>query len=105
MLRGVGPYVKAFIEVGAPSDLWFIYLALIVEFVGGLCIAIGLFTRFWAAAAAIELAYITWIYLPNGFSWLARGWEFSFMWGLICFAIALRGGGPYSVDRAIGREL
>jgi hypothetical protein len=27
------------------------------------------------------------------------------MWGLICLAIALRGGGPYSLDRKLGREL
>jgi hypothetical protein len=27
------------------------------------------------------------------------------LWGLMCFAIALRGGGPYSLDRKIGREL
>jgi len=27
------------------------------------------------------------------------------MWGLLFFAIALRGGGPYSLDRKIGREL
>ena len=26
-------------------------------------------------------------------------------WGLVMFAIALRGGGRYSLDRAIGREL
>jgi hypothetical protein len=25
--------------------------------------------------------------------------------GMVCFAIAIRGGGPYSVDRAIGKEL
>jgi putative oxidoreductase len=28
------------------------------EFIGGICIALGLFTRFFAAAAAIELAII-----------------------------------------------
>jgi len=27
------------------------------------------------------------------------------LWGLIFLAIAIRGGGPYSVDRAIGREV
>lgn len=26
-------------------------------------------------------------------------------WDLIFFAISLRGGGPYSVDRRIGREV
>jgi len=27
------------------------------------------------------------------------------MWGLVLLAIALRGGGPFSLDRKIGREL
>ena len=27
------------------------------------------------------------------------------MWGTLAFAIALRGGGPCSVDRVLGREL
>ena len=45
------------------------------------------------------------IYWGNGFSWLHRGYEYTLMWGLICFAIALRGGGPYSLDRKLGREL
>ncbi|MDB5651735.1 MAG: hypothetical protein JWL62_3255, partial [Hyphomicrobiales bacterium] len=27
------------------------------------------------------------------------------LWGFMCLAIALRGGGPWSLDRKIGREL
>ena len=34
-----------------------------------------------------------------------EGYEYTLLWGFVCFAIALRGGGPYSVDRVIGREL
>jgi putative oxidoreductase len=44
-------------------------------------------------------------YLPNGFSWLSRGYEFVMLWGLVTLAIWWRGGGPYSLDRVIGREL
>jgi putative oxidoreductase len=69
-----------------------------------LCIALGLFTRFWAAAATIEMAVIVYHHLPK-FGWTERGYEYPLMWGLIMLAIALRGGGPYSLDRKIGREL
>jgi hypothetical protein len=31
--------------------------------------------------------------------------EPTFMWGIIMFAIALRGGGPYSLDRVIGKHV
>jgi uncharacterized membrane protein YphA (DoxX/SURF4 family) len=33
------------------------------------------------------------------------GYEYVLFLGIVMFAIALRGGGPYSVDRLIGREL
>jgi putative oxidoreductase len=42
--------------------------------------------------------------LPK-FGWTGAGYEYPLMWGLVMFAVALRGGGPYSLDRAIGREL
>jgi len=81
-------------------------LLTVVEFGGGICIALGLFTRFFAAAVAIEMGYLTFIYYwSNGYSWLNRGYEYVLLWGLVSLAIALRGGGPYSLDRKIGREL
>lgn len=81
------------------------FVLMITELVGGICIAIGLFTRFFAAAAAILMAVLTfYIFWGNGFSWTAHGYEFTLLWGLVLFAIALRGGGPWSLDRKIGRE-
>ena len=87
----------------APAEPLAIVL-IAIETLGGLCIALGLFTRFWAAAAAIEMTVIVYHHLPK-FGWTERGYEYPLMWGLIMLAIALRGGGPYSLDRRIGREL
>jgi len=44
---------------------------------------------------------------PQGFGWNrpGGGFEYPLFWGLIMGAIALRGGGPYSLDRKIGWEL
>ena len=75
-----------------------------LETLGGLCVALGLFTRFWAAAITIEMSVIVWHHLPK-FGWTGPGYEYPLMWGLIMLAIALRGGGPYSLDRRIGQEL
>ena len=75
-----------------------------LETLGGLCVALGLFTRFWAAAITIEMLVIVYHHLPK-FGWGDRGYEYPLFWALVMFAIALRGGGPYSVDRLIGREL
>jgi putative oxidoreductase len=103
----VGPteaFLKGYADIGFyPPALWF-WSGLVIE-VGGAAIILGLFTRFFAAAAAIELLIITIVYWKTGFAWTRRGYEYSLMWGLVCFAIALRGGGPYSLDRRLGREL
>ena len=90
---------------GIEPSLPFAYIVVFLETVGGLCIALGLFTRFFAAAAAIHLLVVTFIHMPQGFAWVNRGYEYPLMWGLILFALALRGGGPYSLDRKIGKEL
>jgi putative oxidoreductase len=84
------------------------YIVYINETVGAVCIILGLFTRLFAASIAIELAVITFlVFFPNGYGWSHPhgGWEYPFLWGLIFFAIALRGGGPYSLDRKLGWEL
>jgi putative oxidoreductase len=103
--RGPSAYIRGFVEQGFDPALPWIWGALIIEFVGGIALIIGLFTRFFAAAAAVEMLVITILYWKAGFSWLNRGYEYTLLWGLVCFAIALRGGGPYSVDRRIGLEL
>jgi putative oxidoreductase len=98
-------FLKAFVDLGFDPPQPYFWSSFTIEFIGGICILIGLFTRFFAAAAAIELLIITIVYWKTGFSWLNRGYEYTLLWGLVCFAIALRGGGPYSLDRKLGREL
>jgi putative oxidoreductase len=72
-----------------------------LETIGAVMIILGLFTRFIAAALAVEFAIITFVaHWPQGFTWSRGGWEYPLFWGLIMFAIALRGGGPYSLDRS-----
>jgi putative oxidoreductase len=87
----------------APAEPLAVVL-IILETIGGLCVALGLFTRFFAAAIAIEMSVIVWHHLPK-FGWTGPGYEYPLMWGLIMLAIALRGGGPWSLDRKIGRQL
>jgi putative oxidoreductase len=105
-VMGFANFVPVFDKMGYQPATLIVALLLVVEFVGGIAIALGLFTRLFAAAAAIEMAEITFdVYWSHGFNWTRTGYEFTLMWGLILLAIALRGGGPWSLDRAIGREL
>jgi putative oxidoreductase len=105
----MGPPIATFAQSLAKSGIepaWlFAYIVYINETVGAVCIILGLFTRLFAASIAIELAVISIQFFHNGYAWSRHGWEYVFLWGLIFFAIALRGGGPYSLDRKIGWEL
>ena len=105
LMAGIGPTAaNALMKRGiAPAEPLAIAL-IAIETLGGLCIALGLFTRFWAAAATIEMSVIVYHHLPK-FGWTDRGYEYPLMWGLVMLAVALRGGGPYSLDRRIGKEL
>ncbi len=87
---------------GASTQL---VILMIIEFIGGLCITFGLFTRFFAPAAAIEMAYLTFVQYWGHYGWRTDGYEYVLMWGLVLFAISLRGGGPYSLDRKLGVTL
>ena len=105
LMAGVGPtaanaLAKRGIEPAEPLAIVLIFL----ETVGGLCVALGLGTRFFAAAITIEMAVITSAYWPR-FGWTGPGYEYPLLWGLMMLAVALRGGGPYSLDRKLGREL
>jgi putative oxidoreductase len=106
ILRGPVQQAVILARDGPDFGMEFAIFLTFIELVGGICIALGLFTRFFAAAIAIEMGYLTFHqYWANGFSWLNRGYEYTLLWGLVTLAIALRGGGPYSLDRKLGREL
>ena len=106
ILRGPVQQGALLARDGAPFGVKMAIFLTFIEFVGGICIAFGLFTRFFAAAIAIEMGYLTFFqYWGHGFSWLNRGYEYVLLWGLVSMAILFRGGGPWSLDRRIGTEL
>lgn len=91
---------------GLQPGLLFAYAAMFLESVGGACLIVGLFTRFFAAALAIEiLIALLVVHLPKGYAASGGGFEYVLLIGAVCFVFAIRGGGPYSVDRLIGKEL
>ena len=106
-VKGGAAGVAAFMaKSGLEPGLVFAYGAMFLETIGAICVAIGLFTRFFAAALAIEMALaFIFVHGPKGFAANQGGFEYVLLLGIVFFLIAIRGGGPYSVDRAIGREL
>lgn len=89
---------------GIEPALFLAYVVVFLETLGAILIILGLFTRPIAALLVIEFIVIVWVHIPNGFAWNNRGYEYPLFWGLIFLAIFLRGGGPYSLDRKLGKE-
>lgn len=76
-----------------------------VEFFGGLLLALGLFTRLSAAAITVLLLVALTVHLPNGFFWNEGGIEYPLLWAILTASFVIRGGGAYSLDAAIGKEI
>jgi putative oxidoreductase len=88
-----------------PPEAW-AYLVGVNEGIFTLCLALGLFTRFMAAGLAIEMFVIAFfIQSKFGYFWTSRGNEFPLLLMVLAIAIFFRGGGRYSLDHLIGREL
>jgi putative oxidoreductase len=82
-----------FTKAGFPAPEFFLYLAAVVEAVAGICLVLGLFTRFAApAAAGALLVAVGALFEVGGFKWLWNkgGFEYPVFWALICLAITLK---------------
>lgn len=102
---GFSRFVQIFEQIGyKPGTLW-VALVGVTEFVGGICLVLGLFTRFWSLAVVIFMLNAVWFTSAKGFFWTAGGMEFSLLILFVALVFLIRGGGYMSADRAIGREL
>jgi putative oxidoreductase len=91
-------------KLGVPASL--AVVAGIIEFFGGLLLAVGLGTRIAAGFVVGMMAVaVLQIHLPNGFFWTDGGFEYPLLWGILALTFVVRGGGRYSLDAAIGVEI
>lgn len=85
------------------------YLALIaglIEFFGGMALAVGFATRLAAALIAAQmLVSIVTVRWYNGFFWTEGGFELALLWAILALSFVFCGGGRYSLDSALGVEL
>ena len=104
--RGLEATAQGFAErLGLEPGMFFAVLAGGTEFFGGLCLAIGLFTRVAAAGVVILMTVAIFaVHLGNGFFVREGGYEYALLWGIVALAIFFRGGGELSVDRRVGKE-
>ena len=104
--NSAGRYAEIIGGQGLPIPLLLPYLTFFVELVGAACFALGLFTRLAALSIWIEMSVIITVFQwQYGYFWTNKGIEYALLWWLLCLAIFFRGGGYYSLDRLIGREI
>jgi putative oxidoreductase len=103
---GIAGVIGFFTKLGLPAPGLLAYCAFFLETVGSACLVVGLFTRFFAAGLAIEMliALLT-VHLAKGFGVGGGGYEYVLLLGVVLFAVAIHGGGRYSLDAKIGKEL
>jgi putative oxidoreductase len=103
-----GPGMEGFAgslgKMGYPAPTLFAWLVMLTELVGGVLIAIGFLTRPASAALLVFMIMAVITHWGRGFFWATGGFEYPLMWGVAALFFLIRGGGPYSVDRAIGKE-
>lgn len=94
--------MAAFQRMGFPS--FFVYIAGVVEFFGGIVLILGLFTRIAALLLAGEMAIaVLKVHLPQGAITDVKNYEFPMIVAVTCFALATIGAGLISIDHAIYR--
>jgi putative oxidoreductase len=102
-IEGAGRFFES---VGLEDGLLWAWVVGILEFGGGLLLALGLLTRIAAGAIIVFLAVAIVIYhWPFGFNWEARGIEYPLFWAIVVFHFLIHGGGRFSLDALIGREI
>ena len=83
-----------------------VYLAAYGEFLGGILMILGLWTRLVAPVLVIIMAVaIQTVHLKNGFSAAAGGYEFALTLLVVSDAAGMLGAGKYSVDAYMHRKM
>lgn len=97
---------KFLASTGFSNALFWAYVVGAVECFCGLFLALGLLTRLVAVPIIgfLVIAMVTY-HWQFGFAWENRGIEYPLFWSIVVLHFLVRGGGPWSLDALIGREL
>jgi putative oxidoreductase len=102
----IGAAAKFLARTGFENGLFWACVVGAVEFVCGLFLAVGFLTRVVAVPIIgfLAVAIVTY-HWQSGFAWENRGIEYPLFWSIVVLHFLLRGGGRWSLDAMIGREV
>lgn len=96
---GLHHHAQMVAGLGLPA--WLGYVSSFTEFVGGLLILAGFFTRAAAFAICIDMAVAIWkVHWHNGLTG-DKGYEFPLSVATLAFALIFFGSGPISLDHIL----
>jgi len=94
-----------FERVGFSPGLFWAVVAGYTQLVCGACLALGLLTRVVAVPILIFLLTAITYHWEFGFYWDIKGFEYPLFWSVVTLHFLVHGGGPWSIDALIGREV
>lgn len=106
-VTGVAPVAEHVVAVlGLPMPMAWAYLLGILEFFGGIALAVGFLTRPVALMLMVEFIVIVAWHWGNGYVFASPhgGYEYPLLLAVVYAAIFFRGAGRCSIDRMIGKE-
>lgn len=104
-LKNLSPFIERVGQLGFPAPAAFATAAALSEFLGGILLIVGLFTRYAALAFGIVLAVAVFkVHWANGFLLQNKGYEYALTLLVACASILLTGAGPVSLDHQMGRR-
>ena len=96
---GLANVAQSFAGMGVPMPGIMGPAVAFLEFFGGILLVAGLLTRVWAILLGLNMiGAIVLVHWKNGFWNSNSGIEFPLALLGMCFALALTGGGPWSLD-------
>jgi putative oxidoreductase len=92
-------------QMGIPAPEVAAVLIMATEFIGGILLLLGLFTRLAAIPIAFAmLVAIVQVHLKNGFFAGGGGYEFPLTLAVAAIALVLTGSGAWAIDNVLGTD-
>ncbi|MBW1787851.1 MAG: DoxX family protein [Deltaproteobacteria bacterium] len=106
---GFDQTLQVFEKMGFPA--WAVVLLMVVELPGALLLATGFLTRLWALCLGVTMTICMFTtHVQHGFfmNWFGQqqgeGFEYHVLVLGICLVLLIKGGGAFSVDRALADD-